>query len=86
MLSASQKELINNLYDLFYETYKNINWHQTGLYLKNLGYYLNAKNYKEFFYWLKVDANFKPKYFADYSYIASKLFNAIKHNLKVNPR
>ena len=82
MFNQVQKELINDLLDLFAETYKNVKWHQTGIYLKLMPY-CNYKHevldYKRFMLLLRWDAKHTQQ-----SYIANKLLNAIVKMCKYN--
>lgn len=83
MFTNIQKELINDLLDMFKDTYKNVSWHQTNAYLKYMCYCNNVKNevidFKRFMLLLRWDAKHSQQ-----SYIANKLLNAIVKMCRYN--
>lgn len=83
MFTKEQKELINDLLDLFAETYKNVAWHQTGIYLNQMCYCNNVKHEVNDFKRFILKLNWDAKH-SEQSYIAGKLLHAIKMNCHYN--
>lgn len=76
MFTKVQKELINDLLDEFAEFYKNVEWHQTGIYLNQIPYAnFNHEvfDYKRFM----LNLRWNSKHDKQRKYISTKLLNAI---------
>ena len=84
MFTKVQKELINDLLDLFADYYKDVKWHDVGFYL-NWHPYANSKHevldYRRFILDLRWHAS---RIWSKQNYIANKLYNSIIKMCKNN--
>ena len=83
MFTNTQKELINDLLDLFADYYKNVKWHQTGIYLNQMPY-CNFRHevldYKRFM----LNLRWHVKHNTQDAYISNKLLKAIVKMCRYN--